>query len=130
MSSGAYSIYQKDIYLGFCSSSGEILGLDGVAEGLGFSWTAGLSMENGLAKDDLTVDKGESRRSATVENLVAKGEAVDGRGFRRTDEVDETVERPLGRPLVLEIDGILDLFGKDSSGGLLIEEAVGRSDEA
>jgi hypothetical protein len=123
MSSGAYLIYQKDIYLGFCFSSGEILGLDGVAEGLGFSWTAGLSIENGLAKDDLTVDKEESRRSAAVENLVAKGEAVDGRGFRLTDEVDETVERPLGRPLVLEIDGILDLFGKGSGCGLLTEDA-------
>jgi hypothetical protein len=78
----------------------------------------------------LVVDRGESRRSAAVENLVAKCEAVDGRGFRLTEEVDDTVERPLGRPLVLEIDGILDLFGKDSSGGLLMEEAEGRSDEA
>lgn len=78
----------------------------------------------------MAVDRGESRHSAAVENLVAKCEAVDGRGFRLTEEVDDTVERPLGRPLALEIDGILDLFGKDSSGGLLIEEAEGRSDEA
>lgn len=78
----------------------------------------------------MAVDRGESRRSAAVENLVANCEAVDGRGFRLTEEVDDTVERPLGRPLVLEIDVILDLFGKDSSGGLLIEEAEGRSDEA
>jgi hypothetical protein len=78
----------------------------------------------------LTVDRWESGRSAAVENLVAKCEAVDGRGFRLTDEVDETVERPLGRPLTLEVDGILDLFGKGSGGGLLTEEAEGKSDEA
>jgi hypothetical protein len=61
---------------------------------------------------------------------VAKSEAVDGRGFRLTEEVDDTVERPLGRPFVLEIDGILDLFGKGSGGGLLTEEVEGRSDES
>ena len=78
----------------------------------------------------MIVDRGESRRSAAVENLVARGEAVDGRGFRLTEEVDDTVERPLGRPLVLEIDGILDLFGRGSGGRLLTEEAEGISDEA
>jgi hypothetical protein len=65
-----------------------------------------------------------------VEYLVAKGEAVDGRGFRRTDEVDDTVDRPLGLPETLEIEGILDLFGKGSCGGLLTDVAEGRSDEA
>jgi hypothetical protein len=78
----------------------------------------------------LVVDRGESRRSTAVESLVTKGEAVDGRGFRLTEEVDDTVERPLGLPLVLEIDGILDLFGKGSGGGLLTEEAEGSSNEA
>lgn len=78
----------------------------------------------------MAVDGGESRRSATAENLVAKGDAVDGRGFRLTDEFDDTVDRPLGLPEILEIEGILDLFGKGSCGGLLTDEAEGRSDEA
>jgi hypothetical protein len=125
--SGAYSM---DIHRGNFCFSRALFVLDGVAEGTEFSLAVGLSTENGLAEGGLTVDRGESRRSAAVENLVAKGEAVDGRGFRLTDDVDDTVERPLGRPLVLEIDGILDLFGKGSSGGLLTEEAEGRSDEA
>jgi hypothetical protein len=95
----------------------------------GSSRILGLSTEYGLANGCLAVDRGESTHSAVVEILVAKGEAVDGRGFRRTDEVDDTVERPLGLPETLEIEGILDLFGKGSCGGLLTEEE-GRSDEA
>ncbi len=83
----------------------------------------GLSIDNGLVKGDLAVDRAESRHSAAVENLVAKGDAVDGRGFRLTDEVDDTVERPLGRPLVVEIDVILDLLGKGSGCGLLTADA-------
>lgn len=67
---------------------------------------------------------------AEDEYLVAKGEAVDGRGFRRTDDVDDTVDKPLWCPVVFEGD-CPGLFGKYSgSGGLLTVGAVGISDEA
>lgn len=80
----------------------------------------------------MPVDRIDSRWSRVDEYLVAKGEAVDGRGLRRTDDVDETVDKPLGLPAELESDGILGLPGKDSDGGggLLTRGAVGSSNEA
>lgn len=85
-------------------------------------------MEYGVT---VPVERTDSRRSRVEEYLVAKGEAVDGRGLRRTDDVDETVDKPLGLPAELERDGILGRPGKDSDGGgLLTRGAVGSSDEA
>jgi hypothetical protein len=88
-------------------------------------------MEYGVT---VPVERIDSRRSTgTVEEyLVAKGEAAGGRGLRRTEDVDETVDKPLALPLaVFEIDCILGRPGKGSGGGgLLTRGAWKRSDEA
>ena len=93
----------------------------------------GLPIESGVAEPNPTADTTDSRRWIGEENLVAKGEAVVGRGFRRTDDVDETVDKPLGLPVEPDKEGMRDLFGKGSGGGgggLLTRGAVERSDEA
>ena len=88
----------------------------------------GLPLEYGVT---VPVERTDSRRSTVEEYLVAKGEAVEGRGLRRTDDVDETVDKPLGLPTVFEKEGTLGLVGKDSAGGgLLTRGVVGSSDEA
>jgi len=77
----------------------------------GNSWRVGLSTEYGREK----VCSGSSSvaaRCSPEENLVAKGEAVDGKGFLRTgdEEVADDEERPRDRMDNEGIRGLLFLW--------------------
>jgi hypothetical protein len=70
-----------------------------VADAAGNSYNVGLSTEYGLMKPCSGGERIEPVRSGD-ENLVAKLEADNGRGLRRTgddDEADDAVERPRTR---------------------------------
>jgi hypothetical protein len=94
----------------------------------GHSYRVGLSAENGLTN----VCSGNSRvetRCSPDENLVARGEAVEGRGFLRTDEVevDEVVEKPRDRTVDGGMRGILMCWNCSlRPGGWARSSSVGR----
>lgn len=75
-----------------------LAGANGVVDLDGNSYSVGLSTEYGLTKVCSGNSSVESRCSPE-ENLVAKGEAVKGKGFLRTDddEADDAVEKPRDR---------------------------------
>jgi len=101
----------------------------------GLSYSVGLSSEKNLARPGFavsTTNPGCSTGCSTgVENLIANGEAFEGRGFRLIEDVD-AVDKPRGRPVTLEMEVILDLFCKGSwpCDGRLTGELEGISDEA
>jgi hypothetical protein len=89
------------------------------------SYRVGLSPEKGREKRCSDIDDALSGRSKD-EYLVANGEAVDGRGFRLTDDADDTVDRARGLAEGVEMEGNLGLLGSRDWGRLWVE----RSDEA